>query len=141
MEYTTRHSARLVLPDGRLARARLDGTNISFEYQRWHIHPTLIRSLDEFSQHMADAAVFDLDPACLGCPPSWSVWFDRGPLLLPLSVDTRLIGGVIEMEVRCPRHLITPELTRELNDDVLPWVLGALKPTGPSMGSRRSRPA
>lgn len=121
------HMTRLCLPDGRLANVRTNGDGLLFEYRKWHAHPALVRQLDELSRGIAESGVFDFDP--LGSEPFIEVWYERVPGdLMGDRIMVPRISGRLYIELQCRAELIDPEVVREINEEVMPSVLGMIVP-------------
>lgn len=108
-----------------------DAGCMTFEYLHRHINPALVRAIGLLSDGLAAAQVFDFDPSALGvAPPAWVAKLSRVPIASvwpePLKVDTRVVDGILTMDIRCRMDWVDPELVAEMNGEVLPEVCGAI---------------
>lgn len=131
---------RHVIPDDRLAHVTFtrgeDDDLLVFAYRAWHIEPVLVQDMGALSSAVASTGAFELDPERLECkgPPKLEAWFELvpGDLMAPDKVmDYRVVKYdhmPAAFEIQCRAECVDPALIRELNEEVLPPVCGALVP-------------
>ncbi|MFF6781208.1 hypothetical protein [Streptomyces sp. NPDC012510] len=124
------------LPDSHLVQARWtpvpSGIRSDHLLLAEHVHPTLLRELDEFCRHLAHSDLYVLRPELAATAPEFRVQYERvDPDLLPL----RTFGIRISRDRRdytfCVRaDMMSAALVREINTDFLPVQQGALRLRG-----------
>jgi hypothetical protein len=125
--YRTIHVVRHVIPDGRLVHAKIEDGVVEFAYRAWRIEPVLVQAMGLLSSRVAAAGIFDLDPA--GGEPALSVWFEAADIEPLMDYRVGQFEGMppfFELWVR--KDHIDPAMVRELNEEVMPLVCGALVP-------------
>jgi hypothetical protein len=128
MSYRCLHVVRHVLPDDRLVNVRVeDGLQI-FEYRAWHIHPALVARMRVDSEQTARAGLLDFDVTRVGGPPTAvTAWMALdGTIEEPMTWNVHPTSSMPDLEYRIRSDMIDPALLREMNEEALPFVLGAI---------------
>lgn len=147
-KYTTRHDIVPALPDGRLVQVAFSTNGrgmhrIGFQHLSGHIHPQLLRDIDELSRQLSYTAMFTVEALLLGTPPLWAAQVERVPadLMAPLRTFTIRADRYADpfYELHCRADLVSRELVAELNTVVFPYlanelarVVQALREIGPA---------
>lgn len=136
MDYRALWVVRHVMPDDRLAYGRVDTNGIgtiTLGLRFGYIHHGLTWALSLYADALSGAGFFDLDLRRATDRPDVQVWFER--------VDERFTDGYpLQMYVGGRRPLFFEFLVRddmvdsalisELNEDVLPDIVGLLSIKG-----------
>ncbi|MFF5520169.1 hypothetical protein [Streptomyces coeruleorubidus] len=121
------------LPDSRLVQARWTpvpgGIRSDHLLLAGHVHPTLLRELDEFFRHLAHSNLYVLRPELAAAPPQFHVQYQRvDPDRLPLRTFGVRISRDRKDYTFCVRaDMMSAALVREINADFLPAQQGALR--------------
>ena len=129
-KYRTDHATRLILPDDRLVHYELEDDGLlRFLYRADFVHEDVVVDLDEISRHMARSGVIDLGPPEKGS--TIEVYFDtiKADTLLAAGMRAHWTGTRLSLAIICRDDLIRPEMIKEMNDEVLPNCLTALRTT------------
>ncbi|MFF5372572.1 hypothetical protein [Streptomyces sp. NPDC013187] len=124
------------LPDSRLVQARWTpapgGIRSDHLLLAGHVHPTLLRELDEFFRHLAHSNLYVLRPELAATPPEFRVQCERvDPDRLPLRTFGIRISRDRKDYLFCVRaDMMSAALVREINTDFLPAQQGALRLRG-----------
>ncbi|MDW4905600.1 hypothetical protein RB628_09635 [Streptomyces sp. ADMS] len=124
------------LPDSRLVQARWtpvpNGIRSDHLFLARHVHPTLLRELDEFCRHLAHSNLYVLQPELAATPPEFRVHYERvDPDRLPLRTFGIRISRDRKDYTFCVRaDMMSAALVREINTDFLPAQQGALRLRG-----------
>lgn len=121
------------LPDSRLVQARWtpvpNGIRSDHLFLARHVHPTLLRELDEFCRHLAHSNLYVLQPELAATPPEFRVHYERVDSdRLPLRTFGIRISRDRKDYTFCVRaDMMSAALVREINTDFLPAQQGALR--------------
>ncbi|GHG09967.1 hypothetical protein [Streptomyces hydrogenans] len=135
MKYRTLWIVRHVMPDDRLATARVDTDPeealITLSLRYGYTHRALVRQMAIFSSAFAEAGPFELDPGHVMQRPELQAWVERTDRRFTDDEPMRMhFGGrgpwFFEILVR--DDLIDEAVVRELNADVMPKACGLLVP-------------
>jgi len=114
--------------DGRLIEADWGPKVVRVRYHEKYIAFPLWRDLEEFHRHFSRTPKAAIDPATPGHPVLYTVWFEvvRADFL-PLNtfgLHTRLAGKQRIWEICVREDMVSRELVKELNDEVIPRYTG-----------------
>jgi hypothetical protein len=124
------------LPDSHLVQARwtpvTNGIRSDHLFLARHVHPTLLRELDEFCRHLAHSNLYVLQPELAATPPEFRVHYERvDPDRLPLRTFGTKISRDRKDYTFCVRaDMMSAALVREINTTFLPVQQGALRLRG-----------
>jgi hypothetical protein len=125
------HRAKLrilpALPEGRLALCTLAPGRSEVDLRAGHVTPELIRDLAEFLRHLGNAGFLIVDLDRVSDPPVIDVCYELRPVeSMPYALFVpRVRGAQFTLLVRDDQ--MSPDLCAELNRDVLPDVVSALR--------------
>lgn len=134
MEYRTLWVVRHVMPDDRLAHAKVDpdGT-ITLAVRYGHIHPALLHKISVYSETLSGVGLFDLDPQAQPAHPDVQAWFERVEERFTDNQPLKMYcGGRMPMffNFLVRQDMAGEEFIREMNYDMLPDVVGRLRLKG-----------
>ncbi|MER7405781.1 hypothetical protein ABT373_25670 [Streptomyces sp. NPDC000070] len=97
-----------------------------------HVHPDLLRDLDEYFRHLSHAEAFELRPELAAAEPEFRTRYELvDPALLPLSTFGVKVSRDRKHYTFCVRRdMMSEALVREINTDFLPSQEGALRTKG-----------
>ncbi|CAL9318102.1 hypothetical protein ABZ568_15045 [Streptomyces olindensis] len=97
-----------------------------------HIHPDLLRDLDEYFRHLSGTDAFELHPELAAAEPEFRTQYELvDPALLPLrTFGTRVSRDRKHYTFCVRRDMMSEALVREINTDFLPSQEGALRTKG-----------
>lgn len=97
-----------------------------------HIHPDLLRDLDEYFRHLSGTDAFELRPELAAAEPEFRTQYELvDPALLPLRTFGTKVSRDRKHYTFCVRRdMMSEALVREINTDFLPSQEGALRTKG-----------
>lgn len=97
-----------------------------------HIHPELLRDLDEYFRHLSSTDAFELRPELAAAEPEFRTQYELvEPALLPLRTFAVKVSRDRKHYTFCIRRdMMSQALAREINTDFLPPQEGALRTKG-----------
>jgi hypothetical protein len=119
------------MPDDRLVQVSLRRSLIVDSFREGHIHPALLRDLEEFMRHAGRYSLTEVVPELAGKPASFDVFYERvDPHLLPLRTFSFSRGrddGRPWYGIHVRSDMMSVALARELNEVAIPENLGAIQ--------------
>lgn len=124
------------LPDGHLILTRWTPVSSGIRTDQLilagHVHPELLRDLDEYFRHLAGTDAFELHPELAAAEPEFRTRYELvDPALLPLRTFGVKVSRNRKHYTFCVRRdMMSEDLVREINTDFLPAQEGALRTKG-----------
>jgi len=130
--YTVNHRlASGNLPDQHLAAVRWAPGRILVEFHAGHMHPELLRDLDEYFRHLSHSSLLVMAPERIADPPDWDLWYERvSPEDAPLCTFALSRGrhnGRDYYRFRVRADMMSQELVDEMHNWQLPHAGGLVR--------------